>query len=262
MRYRFAACVAGALAGGAAAQPRLPDFNAATFGPDSASGGNSFFSLDPGRRSRYEGDIDGETEHINVFTTFETKTILGIETRVVRDRAYIDGILVEVADDWYARDTDGNVWYFGEHVVNYRYDDMGNFIGIDHNGSWIADGTTNKPGVIMWTAPVVGDVYFQEFAPGVALDFARVDSLTAVVDIDFGHFVNVLDTGEGNLFDGPGIAEHKLYAPGVGLVQIQELDDAGNPEFFVNLIDQRTIPGPGAAILLGLAGANALRRRR
>ena len=30
--------------------------------------------------------------------------------------------------DWYAQDLDGNVWYLGEEVVNYEYDDEGNVI--------------------------------------------------------------------------------------------------------------------------------------
>ncbi|MCC6286028.1 MAG: hypothetical protein IT439_12145 [Phycisphaerales bacterium] len=262
MRIRNMGASALLFAAAAGAQPRLPDWATATFGPDSAAGGNGYFPMSPGTRSRYEGDVDGETEFINSFTTFETRTILGIETRVVRDTAYIDGVLVEVADDWFARDTDGNVWYFGEYVVNYHYDDMGNFIGIDHDGSWIADGTTNRPGVIMFNAPIIGDEYYQEFAPGVALDFARIDSLTEVVDIDYGHYAGVLDTAEGNLVDGPGIAERKFYAVGTGLVQIRELDDAGDPEFFIDLIDQQVIPGPGGTSAIGLAALAGFRRRR
>ena len=31
--------------------------------------------------------------------------------------------------DYYAQDTAGNVWCFGEDVTNYRYDDAGNLIG-------------------------------------------------------------------------------------------------------------------------------------
>lgn len=36
-------------------------------------------------------------ERIETFVTFETKTILGVETRVVRDRTYLDSVPIETA---------------------------------------------------------------------------------------------------------------------------------------------------------------------
>ncbi|MEZ6193046.1 MAG: hypothetical protein R3C45_17375 [Phycisphaerales bacterium] len=192
------------VSGVACADPTLPDWTAATFGPNSADITNPYLSFSTNTFSTYEGEVEEGVERIEILATQQTKTILGVETRVVRDMAYIDGVLVEIAYDWYAQDTSGNVWYFGEDVLNYNYDAGGNFIGTDTGGSWIADGVTTLPGMQMFAAPSVGDEYFQEWAPGVAFDFAEVVSLTGTVDIDFGTFTgNVLVTGEGNIFDDP-----------------------------------------------------------
>jgi len=215
----------------------LDDWTQATFGPSSAGSGHPNFPLAPGSFRVYEGVVEeGVVERIEVFVTFETKTILGVETRVVRDNAFEDGVLVETALDWYATAEDGTVWYFGEFVENYHYDARGSLIAIDNNGSWIADGIATLPGVVMRADPNVGDAYFQEFAPGLAFDFAIVTQVDATVVTPAGRFENVLKTAEGNYFDGPGIAENKLYADAVGLVMVEVLGDAGRTEFEVPLV--------------------------
>ncbi len=256
------ACAALLAAAAAQADPMLPDWTLATFDASSSALTNPYFPRPEGLLSIYEGLEDDTLIHVESLTTFETYDILGVTTRVVRDTEYEDDLLVEVADDWFAQDTDGNVWYFGEFVVNYNYDDDGNLIDTDNDGSWIADGVTNYPGIVMWNSPAIGDEYYQEYAPGVALDFARINALDDVVDIDFGLFMDVLHTSEGNLIDGPEYVENKLYAPGVGLVLIEELDDQGDPEFEIELIDQYFIPAPGSGALLGLGLFAARRRRR
>jgi hypothetical protein len=253
-RYSLLAFLPFATLSLANAGPVLPDWTAATFDGGSSTVTNQYFYQPTGLLSIFEGFVDdGELERIEVLSTAQTTTILGVEARVVRDSAYVDGLLVEVAEDWYAQDTAGNVWYFGESVVNYNYDDDGNLIGTDNGGSWIADGVTSLPGIVMFANPMIGDSYYQEFAPGVAFDFAVVESLTETVDISFGVFDDVLLTAEGNLFDGPEIVENKLYAPGVGLVLVQELDDAGAPKFQIELIEQRIVPAPAGGFLAIIA---------
>ena len=245
----------------AAAAPVLPDWTTATFNGASASITNQYFPHPQGLYSVHEGIEDGAVERIQTLSSFSTTSILGVENRVIVDSAYLDGVLVEVAHDWYAQDSAGNVWYFGESVVNYRYDDGGNFLGTDNDGSWIADGITSFPGLIMAASPQVGDEYFQEFAPGVAFDFAVINSTTDMLNIGLGSYSNVVHTSEGNLFDGPELAENKLYAPGVGLVLIQSLDDDGNPESNIELIHQELVPAPSVPAVLALALITPRRRR-
>jgi len=248
----------------AAAEPVLHDYTEATFGANSADITNPLTGFATNTFSIFEGEVEDGIERIEVLSTTSTVNILGVENRVIEDRAYIDGVLVEVALDWYAQDTEGNVWYFGEDVINYNYDDEGNFIDTDTEGSWIADGTTSLPGVLMRAAPLTGDSYFQEWAPGVAFDFAEIQSQTASIDIDFGSFTSVLTTGEGNLFDEPDgeVVELKHYASGTGLILIQEFDDEGEIAYEVPLISQTTVPEPGSAVLLLTASAWLMRRRR
>ena len=68
--------------------------------------------------------------------------------------------------DWYAQDDDGNVWYMGEEVINYEYDDDGNLLGTNSDGAWEAGVDGAQPGIIMWAAPQVGRSYYQEFYEG------------------------------------------------------------------------------------------------
>jgi hypothetical protein len=51
-----------------------------------------------------------------------------------------DGLLVEDTFDFYAQDTAGNVWYFGEDVTNYVYDAGGQLIGTNSSSAWRAGG--------------------------------------------------------------------------------------------------------------------------
>ncbi len=262
VRWQIPALAAMLAACPVMADPILPDWTMATFDGTSAAGGNNYFQMTPLNLSVYEGVEDGADIRTETLVTDTTKNILGVETRVIRDVEYEDGLLVEVAHDWYARDSAGNVWYFGEHVNNFEYDDDDNLIGVDHEGSWIADGVDYFPGIIMYANPMIGDEYYQEFAPDVAFDFAQVNSLTDMVDIPYGSFNDVLNTGEGNLFDGPEVVENKLYAPGVGLVLVQGLDDDGDVEFEIPLKTQRMVPAPGAAGVFCTMLAFGARRRR
>ena len=74
---------------------------------------------------------------------------------MIRDTVYEDDLIIEDTFDWYAQDTEGNVWYFGEIVINYEYDDEGNFIGVNHDGEWSADDPGNQPGWPMKATPGV-----------------------------------------------------------------------------------------------------------
>src|SRR4051794_16337526 len=107
----------------------LPDFQSATFRPG-APINNHYFPLKPGTVMVYVGtDSAGEdVEADDVFVTSLTRTVAGVQTTVVRDTVYEDGLLIEDTLDYYAQDKAGNVWYLGETVINYEYDEEGNFI--------------------------------------------------------------------------------------------------------------------------------------
>ena len=183
------------------------------------------------------------TESNQVFVTYDTKNIAGVETTVVRDVAWDEGVLVEDTLDWYAQDTDGNVWYLGEIATNYEYDDDDNFIGTNTEGSWEAGVDGALPGYLMPANPRVGDRYYQEFYPGEAEDEAEVVSLDESVSVDFGNFDNVLKVREFTQLE-PDVFEFKYLAPGVGQILAEEgiTEEGGEPELSPELIGISEIP--------------------
>ena len=76
---------------------------------------NPFWPLVPGTVYVYEGG----TETIEVTVTNNTKVILGVTTIEVHDVVTVNGDTLEDTYDWYAQDTSGNVWYFGEDTKEY-----------------------------------------------------------------------------------------------------------------------------------------------
>lgn len=192
---------------------------------------NPFFTLTPGTTFVYEGEDDeGEAERILVEVTHQQKAVMGVTCTVVRDRVYVDDELVEDTFDWFAQDKHGNVWYFGEDVKNYEDGRL-----VDTDGSWEAGIDGAEPGYIMLTDPKVGDTYQQEYYAGKAEDMAKVVSLNATVDIDYGTYNNCLQTREWTPLE-PGIAEHKYYCREVGFVVYEKKIQGESGE--VELVDK------------------------
>ena len=175
---------------------------------------NPFFPLVPNTTYVYVGTTEGSAARDEFAVTRRTKVILGVTCREVRDRGYIDGVLAEDTLDWFAQDTDGNVWYFGEDTK--ELDANGNVISTE--GSWQAGVNGAQPGIVMEADPRVGDTYQQEFLTGVAEDMATVRALNKTVNVLFGSFKGCLETEEFTPLE-PGTIDHKFYARGVGLVQ-------------------------------------------
>ena len=175
---------------------------------------NPFFPLVPNTTYVYVGTTEGSAARDEFAVTRRTKVILGVTCREVRDRGYIDGVLAEDTLDWFAQDTDGNVWYFGEDTK--ELDANGNVVSTE--GSWQAGVNGAQPGIVMEADPRVGDIYQQEFLTGVAEDMATVLALNKTVNVPFGSFKGCLETEEFTPLE-PGTIDHKFYGRGVGLVQ-------------------------------------------
>ncbi len=170
---------------------------------------NPYLPLTPGNVWRYEVTAGGEvTETIEVRVTTETREVAGVVTTVVHDVVTdASGQVIEDTYDWYAQDTRGNVWYFGEDTT--AYDD-----GVPStDGSWEAGVDGARAGLAMAARPRVGDGYQQELREGVAEDRAEVLSL----DETRGEWTGLLETLDTTPLE-PGLEEHKFYAEGLGLV--------------------------------------------
>jgi hypothetical protein len=179
---------------------------------------NTYFPLTPGTTYIYEGTTEKGFEHDEVTVTSKTKNILGVECIVVKDTVTVDGVLAEDTIDWYAQDTTGNVWYFGENSLEYDKDGL----IVSTEGSWTAGVDGAKPGIIMEANPQVNDLYRQEFALGVAEDMAEVIALNQSVTVTAGTYDNCVETKDFSPLE-PDVAEHKFFAPGVGNVQVVDV---------------------------------------
>jgi hypothetical protein len=173
---------------------------------------NSFHPLVPGRTLVYEKMTAAGLEHLEVSTLAQTIQIAGVDCRIVRDVESLNGIVKEDTQDWFAQHVSGDVWYFGEIVLNYE-----NGFLEDLGGSWRTGKDGAKAGVIMLAAPAVGAAYRQEFLPNVAEDVAVVIATGVTISVAYGTFTNCVKTREGSPLE-PGNFEFKYYAPGVGLV--------------------------------------------
>jgi hypothetical protein len=179
-----------------------------------------------GRKHAHKGLISTHGEFV---VTGQTKTIMGVDTRVIHDTHWEAGKVVEITDDWFAQDDAGNVWYLGEFSSEYK---NGKLVG--HKGSWEAGKNGAQAGIVMEANPKVGDTYQQEVAPGIAEDQATVLSLTESVCVPYGCFSNVLKTKESTPLE-PSVAEHKYYAPGVGQIKSVMVQGGSEESNLVNI---------------------------
>jgi hypothetical protein len=214
--FEVLAMIAAALAfgGAAGAQEASPTPAAIDPAKFTSTVDNPYFPLVPGTVMIYEGHSeDAETRNeITVLT--ETRTVMGVECLVVRDVAYEDGELIEDTLDWFAQDSEGSVWYFGEESKDIEDGEV-----VDTHGSWEAGVDGALPGIIMPAEPVVGEPYFQEWAPGVAEDMGQIIRAGETVTVPAGTFADVLVTKDWNPLEPDSAVEEKFYAPGIGLIK-------------------------------------------
>lgn len=174
---------------------------------------NRYWPMAPGSRWVYREPAPGEpTQRVVVTVTDRTREIAGIEARVVRDVVSAGGEPVEVTDDYYAQDADGNIWYLGEDTAEYRRGKP-----VSTAGSFEAGVDGAEAGIAMPADPAPGLAYRQEYYTGEAEDEGEVLSIDQQVEVPFGHFKDALLTRDTNPLE-PRVSELKLYAPGIGPV--------------------------------------------
>ena len=240
------------------AAPVLPDFAAALFVPGAAIA-NPYLSLPVGSKSVLvaSGVADGEPfEERDVQKVLgQGPTILGVQATTVLDRAFEDGVLVEATHDYYAQDTAGNVWYLGEDVTNYAYDDDGNLVSTDDHSAWLAGENGAWPGWAMPAQQTVGFNYYQEYAPADdAVDEGTTFALLPSLDVGGATYADVLQVYEASAAE-PNLSEFKYYALGLGLIRADEDLDAefANPGLIFERVPTAAVPLPAGLPLAGLA---------
>ena len=201
---------------------------------DGGSPGNPFFPLVPGNQLVLENEEDGERVEITTClddgsncSRFDgtpvpglfTVALGGIETRVVEERESEDGELVEISHNFFARCLEnGSVFYLGETVEDIEDGEV-----VGGGGAWQAGVGDAMPGVIMPGIYLLGSRYFQEVAPGVALDRAEHTRMNLDVEVDLigsgeTELEGCVEVIETSPLDRKGSQSEKMYCPGVGIV--------------------------------------------
>jgi hypothetical protein len=195
------------------------DFSRSRF-EDSTNVTNRWFPLISGTQYVYTGHAfdDGERIRRRVVSTVTdlTKVVSGVEVRVVWDRDYDNGELVETELAFFAQDTTGNVWLLGEYPEEYE---DGEF---EKAPAWIEGIKGARAGLAMKAEPRLGTPsYAQGFAPAPLYwdDRARVYKTGVRTCVPVGCYENVLVMEE---FERrkPGAFQLKYYAPDVGGVRV------------------------------------------
>jgi len=171
---------------------------------------NPLFPLVPGTKFTYTGS----NETIEVTVLPGKKLILGVSCTIVHDVVKEDGEVIEDTFDWFAQDTSGAVWYFGEDTKELEGGQV-----VSTEGSWEAGVDGAKAGMIIPANPTVGLQFRQEYYPCVAEDMGEILGLNATASVPHGSHVGCLQTRDFTPLE-PDVNEHKYYCPGVGLVLI------------------------------------------
>jgi len=178
------------------------------------TGRNPYFVLEPG----FQLVLEGGNTKLQITVLSETKMIDGVNTRVVEEKEWKDGKLYEIARNYFAIcPQTKDVFYFGEDVEFYENGKV-----VKRDGSWLAGTKGNKAGLMMPGTPKLRMKYYQELAPGVAMDRAEIESLTETCKTPAGTFSGCMKVKETS-----GIEllakEYKYHAPGIGLVADEDV---------------------------------------
>jgi len=174
-----------------------------------STGSNLFFPLQPGMVSTFR---DGD-ELLTITVLEETRTVDGVVTRVVEEREETPAGLKEISRNFFACDPQsGDVYYFGEEVDLYR---NGNLVG--HEGVWKSGENGARFGLMMPGVLSLGDRFYQERAPGVAMDRCEVVGVAEQIHTPVGSFKNAVKMFETTPLERGSSA--KIYAPEIGLVK-------------------------------------------
>ena len=178
-----------------------------------SSGRNHYFVLEVG----HQLVLESAEEKVTITVLDETKVIGGIETRVIEEREEEHGALKEVSRNFFAICVEhGDVYYFGEEVDDYE---DGKVVG--HGGAWRADAQDSQAGIMMPGTPLLGARHYQEIAPN-AMDRAEIMADDVVMKTPAATFKGCLRVEETSPLE-PGSVCYKTYAPGIGLIQDEDL---------------------------------------
>jgi hypothetical protein len=174
---------------------------------------NPYWPMVPGTTWRYVERERGEKQTVTVKVTRRTKVIAGVRARVVHDVVRDDdGAILENTWDWFAQDSDANIWYLGE--LTWEYEDG---VPVNQEGSFQHGRDGAQAGVVVPGQPRPGCAYREELLVGEAEDRAKILSTTETIRTRFGLRHRVLQTANTTPLE-PDVLENKFYVRGIGPV--------------------------------------------
>jgi len=173
---------------------------------------NEYWPMKPGYHWVYRELEDGELQRVDVTVTNGTKVLGGVTARVVHDEVTRQAHVVEDTRDWYAQDSDGNLWYLGENTKEYENGKVKST-----EGSWAYGVDGAQAGVVVPADPEQGMTYREEYYAGHAEDAAEVLNVDSQVQVPLGRYQDAMLTRNYSSLE-PTVEEMKLYARGVGPV--------------------------------------------
>jgi hypothetical protein len=184
------------------------------------TGTNVYLTMQPGRVLKLEHG----TDTLTITVLPDTQEIDGVATGILEERETKNGTLAEVSRNFFATDRKtGDVYYFGEDVDNYK-----DGKGISHESAWRAGAGDARFGLMIPATPAVGQAFYQEIAPKVAMDRVEVISTSATVKTPAGTFDRCVHLRETTPLESD--VSHKFYAPGIGLIKDDEFELTERPQ--------------------------------
>jgi len=189
------------------------------YGPNSTRITNPYLPIDKFHRCVLKGrDGNQRLRVVRVLLGRTKRFPLGgrtVATAVVRDSVtdLRSGQRIEKTIDYFAQDRAGGVHYFGEDVNEYEH---GKLVG--HSGQWRVGRDVKRPGLLMPAHPKVGDTFFSERIPGVAVEKDRVVAAGLTERVHGRAYHGVIRIREHATTPKPAEYELKTYAPGTGVI--------------------------------------------
>lgn len=184
------------------------------------TGTNPYITMQPGRVLKLKHGSDTLT----VTILPETQQVDGVTAGILEERETKNGKLVEVSRNFMANDkATGDVYYFGEDVDNYKNGKV-----VSHESAWRAGVAGARFGLMIPAKPAVGQKFYQEIAPKVAMDRVEVVSIDETVKTPAGIFEHCVHLRETTPLERD--VSHKYYAPGIGLIKDDKFELAEPPQ--------------------------------
>jgi len=182
----------------------------------------------------FRGKLDGQRLVVTELHLSETRFFSWsggtAETRIVKELEFVDGVLEEVAWEFFAQADDGTVYQFGELVDEYEDGEVAG-----HEGSWLVGGAQKRsdppgtaaaprPTILMPAVPEVGDEFKPEDLYPIVDETVLILDVNKRAQVPAGRFNGLLKLRETSELPD-SVPERKWVAAGVGVIRTRSSEE-------------------------------------